>query len=291
MDLMPRYDTMDRNHRFFTGHGHRMDTMAARWPLEEMALAVEGVMVERSSDHGAFDSIGIGADGTETLRIDQLAERAILDIVDTIPEGMNVLSEEVGWLDKGAGHTLVVDPIDGTYNASVGIPFYSVCLAVGDRKFSDVEEALVYNLVSGDSYHALKGGGATMNGRSITTRQYKEEDSLYALYSGNSASERAHRLTTMPRRVRSLGSAALELCLVAQGCADLFFQDGYPLRITDLAAPGLIVREAGGELYTSACELLEMRLSLEDREEVLAVGDPSALERLYPMIMEEDCED
>ena len=256
-----------------------------------MALAVEGVMVEHTSEAGVFDSIGMGADGTETLRIDQLAEKAILDIVETVPDGLNVLSEEVGWLDNGAEHTLVVDPIDGTYNASVGIPFYSVCLAVGNRMFSDVEEALVYNLVSGDTYHASKGEGATMNGTSIRTRPYREEDSLYALYSGRSASDRAHRLTTAPRRVRSLGSAALELCLVAQGCADLFFQDGYPLRITDLAAPGLIVREAGGELFTSACEMLEMRLSLEDREEILAVGDPTALDKLYRVAMEERCED
>jgi fructose-1,6-bisphosphatase/inositol monophosphatase family enzyme len=264
--------------------------MTSRWPLEEMALAVEGVMVEHEAERGVFDSVGIGADGTETLRIDQMAERAILDIVETVPGGLNVLSEEIGWLDRGATHTLVVDPIDGTYNASVGIPFYSVCLAVGNRMFSDVEEALVYNLVSGDTYHAVKGGGATLNGRAINTRSYDEADSLYVLYSGATASDRAHRLTTMPRRVRSLGSAALELCLVAQGCADLFFQDGYPLRVTDLAAPGLIVREAGGELFSSACELLEMRLNLEDREEILALGDPSALERLYKIAMEERCE-
>lgn len=264
--------------------------MRGRWPLEEMALAVEGVMAEHGSLNDAFASVGMGADGTETLRIDQLAERAILDIVDTVPGGLNVLSEEMGWVDNGARHTLVVDPIDGTYNASVGIPFYSVCLAVGDRMFSDVVEALVYNLVSGDSYHAVKGGGATMNGSRIRTRRFREEDSLYVLYSGKTASDRAHRLTTMPRRVRSLGSAALEVCLLAQGCADLFFQDGYPLRVTDLAAPGLVLREAGGELFTSECEVLEMRLNLEDREEILALGDPSALGRLFREVMEEGCE-
>ena len=69
--------------------------MTGRWPLKEMALAVEGVMAEHGSDRGAFDSIGIGADGTETLRIDQLAERTILDIVETVPGGLNVLSEEI----------------------------------------------------------------------------------------------------------------------------------------------------------------------------------------------------
>jgi fructose-1,6-bisphosphatase/inositol monophosphatase family enzyme len=263
--------------------------MAGRWPLREMALAVEGVMAEHSSSRDAFDSVGIGADGSETLLIDELAEKAILDIVESMSDGLNVLSEEIGWVDRGARHSLVVDPIDGTYNASVGIPFYSVCLAVGNRTFSDVEEAMVYNLVSGDEFYAVKGEGATLNGRPISTRPYDPEDSLYVLYSGNTASERAHRLTTHPRRVRSLGSAALEMCLVAQGCADLFFQDGYPLRITDLAAPGLIVREAGGELFTSACELLEMRINLEDREEILALGDPNALHELYHAVMDEEC--
>jgi fructose-1,6-bisphosphatase/inositol monophosphatase family enzyme len=264
--------------------------MGGRWPLREMALAVEGVVAEHSSSRDAFDSVGMGADGTETLRIDELAEQAIIDIVDTLDDGLNVLSEEIGWMDKGAKHSLVVDPIDGTYNASVGIPFYSVCLAVGDRTFSDVEEAMVYNLVSGDEYHAVKGQGATMNGRAITTRSFNAADSLYVLYSVATASERAHKLTTLPRRVRSLGSAALEMCLVAQGCADMFFQDGTPLRITDIAAPGLIVREAGGELFTSACELLEMRLSLEDREEILALGDPTVLHELYHEVMDEECQ-
>ncbi len=265
--------------------------MRGKWPLREMALAVEGVMAEQGSRRDAFDSVGMGADGTETLRIDQLAEEAILKIVETSGNELNVLSEEIGWIDRGASHSLVVDPIDGTYNASVGIPFYSVCLAVGNRLFSDVEEALVYNLVSGDEYHAIKGKGATLNGRTIRTRPYKEEDSLYVLYSGRTASDRAHRLTKLPRRVRSLGSAALEMCLVAQGCADMFFQDGYPLRITDLAAPGLIVREAGGELFTSKCELLEMRISLEDREEIVALGDPLALAMLYQVAMDDECED
>ena len=84
-------------------------------------------------------------------------------------------------------------------------------------------------------------------------------------------------------------NAVCDLDEEEQPSVDLFFPDGYPLRITDLAAPGLIVREAGGELYTSACELLEMRISLEDREEILAVGDPSALEELYRVAMNESC--
>jgi hypothetical protein len=52
-----------------------------------------------------------------------------------------------------------------------------------------------------------------------------------------------------------------------------------------------MVREAGGELFTSACELLEMRINLEDRKEILAVGDPTALDRLYRTVMDEHCEE
>jgi fructose-1,6-bisphosphatase/inositol monophosphatase family enzyme len=255
-------------------------------PLHDMAVVVAREFEAARGRPGAFDVVGQGSDGLGTLAIDRVVERALLDYIGANDVHVNVLSEEAGYIDRQSHATLVVDPIDGTYNAAHGVPFYALCLAVGDRSFSDVRQALVLNLVTGDEYTAVSGAGASLNGRAIRTRPYDDADSLYCLYSGATASDRAHRLTTIPRRVRSLGSAALELCLVAQGSADLFFQDGMPLRITDLAAPGLILREAGGELYTSECELLEMSLNLEDRREVLAVGDPSALERLYSVAME-----
>jgi fructose-1,6-bisphosphatase/inositol monophosphatase family enzyme len=250
-----------------------------------MARAVAEVVLSTKDRPDAFEVVGSGADGSDTLLIDRAAERALLDFVEAHDVSVNVLSEEIGYIDRGEVATLVVDPIDGSYNAAHGIPFYGLCLAVGDRLFSDVREALVRNLVSGDEYTAVKGGGAARNGRPISTRKYEDSDSLYCLYSGRTATGRAHRLTTQPRRVRSLGSAALEICTVAQGSADLFFQDGQPLRITDLAAPGLVLREAGGELYTSECALLEMALNMDDRREVLAMGDPSALDRLYSVAM------
>jgi len=260
--------------------------VASHVPLHEMAEVVERAVSKALHEPGAFDVVGTGSDQAGTLGIDRAAERALLDYVKEHDVPVNVLSEEVGYIDRRKRSTLVVDPIDGSYNAAHGIPFYALCLAVGDRAFSDVMEALVLNLVSGDEYLAVAGGGATLNGAPIRTRPYREPDSLYCLYSGSTATGRAHHLTTIPRRVRSLGSAALEICMVAQGSADMFFQDGVPLRITDLAAPGLVLREAGGELFTSECELLEMALSLEDRSEVLAVGDPGALEQLYSVAME-----
>ncbi len=259
---------------------------ASSLPLHEMAEVVERAVSKAMLEPGAFDVVGMGSDQVGTLGIDRAAERALLDYVEDHDVPVNVLSEEIGYIDRDERATLVVDPVDGSYNAAHGIPFYALCLAVGDRAFSDVKQALVLNLVSGDEYHAVAGGGATLNGAPIRTRRYHEPASLYCLYSGSTATGRAHRLTTIPRRVRSLGSAALEICMVAQGSADLFFQDGVPLRITDLAAPGLVLREAGGELYTAECELLEMALSLEDRSEVLAVGDTSALEQLYSVAME-----
>jgi len=260
--------------------------VASSFPLHEMAEVVKREVARAMLEPGAFEVVGTGSDQMGTLGIDRAAERALLSYIELHDVPVNVLSEEIGYIDRGHRSTLVTDPVDGSYNAAHGIPFYALCLAVGDRAFRDVREALVLNLVSGDEYLAVAGGGATLNGKVIRTRPYKEDTSLYCLYSGSTASVRSHHLTTIPRRVRSLGSAALEICMVAQGSADMFFQDGVPLRITDLAAPGLVLREAGGELYTSECELLEMALSLEDRSEVLAVGDPGSLESLYSVAME-----
>lgn len=74
-----------------------------------------------------------GADGTPTMRIDLLVESAIVDA--TAPFGVNILSEEVGFVDRASRFTLVVDPLDGSANAAAGVPLacFSAALADGEQ--------------------------------------------------------------------------------------------------------------------------------------------------------------
>ena len=91
----------------------------------------------------------MGADGTPTLSIDKVAEDVIVEYITENDIQLNILSEEAGYIDNQAEKTLVIDTIDGTYNSVMGIPFYSVSMAIGTKSMADVEAGLVQNVVTG----------------------------------------------------------------------------------------------------------------------------------------------
>src|SRR5712692_2325660 len=166
--------------------------------------------------------LGHGADGAPSTRIDRVAEEAVLRVLDYEGAALNVLSEEAGFIERGGDRTLVLDPIDGTHNALRGVPAYSVSMAIGRSHLADIEEGLVRDLVSGATYYAAKGQGAKLNGRPIRVHPYNPKDLLFSVYLGSNAHPDADRIARLARRVRSLGAASLDICLVALGAADLY---------------------------------------------------------------------
>ena len=223
------------------------------------------------------EELGMGADGSPTLFVDKVAEDIILHFVEERDLPFNVLSEEVGFIDRGKKKTLVIDPIDGTYNAAMGVPFYSVSLAVATRSLRDVEMALVQNLVTGDTYYAEKGKGAFLNGMRIHVRKYVPHSSTFLCYLGKYSTSDTLELMRQARRSRSLGCASLEMCLVAQGKVDAYYLNCEVLeraiRVVDIAASALILWEAGGEIVDMNDHPLDMPLNLRDRRNYLAYGD------------------
>ena len=225
--------------------------------LRRLADAVANA-VRASSAESWGDELRIGADGTPTKRIDEIAEQAILRELDGVP-GLDFLSEEAGFLQRGGERVLVVDPVDGTTNAVRGIPFYCVSLAIGRKRLSDVESGLVMNLCTGDVFEATKGGGARLNGRPIRTKV--------------SAKSRVFATSSLwpdevpqPRGIlRSFGASALEMCLVAQGAIDGYHYSKPILRVIDVAASTLIIREAGGVVLDKEGADLDLPLSLTPR--------------------------
>ncbi|OPY34159.1 MAG: Inositol-1-monophosphatase [Methanomassiliicoccales archaeon PtaU1.Bin124] len=246
--------------------------------LSNIADRVQRVVKAMPSTCEMGEELCMGADGTPTLRIDRLAEDAILEYVNQEKLKWNILSEEAGYIDNGGDRTLVIDPIDGTYNAVIGIPFYSVSLALGSSTMSDVDMAYVRNVVTGDTYQAVKGEGAKLNGRKIHTRPLAK-DMVLLIYMGCHASDDTLRCIKKARRTRSLGCSSLELALVAQGTADAFYlksgQRERAIRVVDIAASALILREAGGDLCDLSGETLDMPFDLKVRSNFLAYGDQS----------------
>jgi myo-inositol-1(or 4)-monophosphatase len=200
------------------------------------------------------EEVGLGAGGDRTIYLDQLAEEIVVrHLEQAYRSGLRfrLISEELGERDLGGEPLVLADPLDGSYNAKMGLPYYAVVLAVteGDR-FSDVRLGYVQNLVTGDEYHAISGAGAfhmgeplrptppAFDGRSIPLVQFDAP-------SGVEPRERAAPIFARAEKVRQLGSAALNLCHTASGGVALQVTPAR-VRSFDLAGPLLILREAGG---------------------------------------------
>jgi len=233
----------------------------------------------QSSPHRA-DVVAIGASGTPTEELDHLAETEILRVLDAEGVDWNLLSEEIGRVERGGARTLVVDPIDGTHNALRNRPFYAVCLALGHDHLAGIEAGLVRDLHHGTTWWAAEGTGAFRDGRPIRVRAWDARTETVFLNLGSNATERSLRLAGKARRVRSLGCASQEILMVAQGSADGYFFENRTeernLRATDLAAAYRILLEAGGGIADATGHSLEpFPLGLERRTSVLAWGDPA----------------
>ena len=235
--------------------------------------------VYRSEFHRFGASIGIGADGTPTKYIDQLAEDVALDIVKKSDVNINVLSEEAGFLDNGSDYTFVLDPIDGTRNAYRGIPFYSVSLAVGKSAISDLEYGIVKNIPTGDVFIAEKGQGAFYNKNRFAVPEIPDKEILSSLALGINYDKKTLSLAKKDK-VRSLGSASLEMCMVAIGALDFYFVGQEYIRVIDIAASTLIVREAGGIVTNCSGEQLDMGFNLDERSSVVTACNMELIQKI-----------
>ncbi len=247
--------------------------------LLELAEAVQRSVDAFQGNSG--EPVGKGADGATTARIDAVAEQAILDVLKKRGTKLNVLSEEAGWIDRGGDSTLVVDPIDGTHNAIRGVPAYATSIALARSSLRDVSAGVVRNLVTGQTYFAEQGKGATLNGKPIHARPFDPSDTLFDIYFGEHADPKAAEVAATARRVRTLGAASLDLCLVAQGAADLYYMNSVArtrLRVVDIAAGCFIVREAGGDVLDLEGRALDLPLDPKARTNLVAVGDRRVLE-------------
>jgi fructose-1,6-bisphosphatase/inositol monophosphatase family enzyme len=214
-------------------------------------------------------TIGIGADGSPTSYIDQIAEDVALKILEKSDMKVNLLSEEKGFVNFGGTNVFVLDPVDGTRNAYRGIPFYSVSLAIGTSKISTIEYGIVKNIPTGDVFTAEKHQGAFLNNTRIRVCEMPSTEMLSSISLGKNYTPRAGSLSKKGN-VRSFGSASLEMCLVATSALDYYYVGKEILRVVDIAAATLIVREAGGIVKTITGTELDMEFDIVSRTSVLA---------------------
>lgn len=183
---------------------------------------------------------------------DHASEKAILQVIKEKFPDHQVLAEETGEILQDSEYKWIIDPIDGTVNFAHGIPI--CCVSIAIEKNDDMILAAVYAPVLNELYFAEKNKGATLNEQRIQTSS--EEEVLKAclvtgfpytyLEKPNGPLEVFSKFIRKGIPVRRLGSAAIDLCWVAAGRFDGFYE--HKLEAWDSAAGFLIVEEAGGKV-------------------------------------------
>jgi myo-inositol-1(or 4)-monophosphatase len=188
--------------------------------------------------------------------MDQAVEKLLRRRLAQARPGDGVLGEEGGLQPGSTGLTWVLDPIDGTVNYLYGIPAYAVSVALvsGDPTSPGGWQSVagcVHQPTSGLTWTAALGQGARLGARRLRLRPPPElSAALLATGFGYQVPRRigqARVLTGVLPRVRDIrriGSAALDLCAVATGTVDAYYERG--VQVWDMAAAALVLTEAGG---------------------------------------------
>ncbi|HOT06939.1 MAG: Inositol-1-monophosphatase [Methanosaeta sp. PtaB.Bin039] len=241
---------------------------------DRMAQGVSAAIRNLVGQPASGDVLYMGADGTPTKAIDRAAEDAALEPLRDYGCGFRVLSEEMGEAVIGGDpkYYLQLDPLDGTFNAIRGIPFYSLSIFIGS---DHLLLACVYDLARGVRFFAEHGHGAYRQdgGRHIPMRVSPKSnlrDFSISAYIKRPNASRLVALGDCVRRVRTLGSASLELCYVADGRLDGFVDLRGSLRVVDVAAGVLLVEEAKGRVTDCHGRPIQLRMDMWQRTGLVA---------------------
>jgi fructose-1,6-bisphosphatase/inositol monophosphatase family enzyme len=214
-----------------------------------------------------LDDWGLAGTKADQYRHDLVADAAGLAVLDAA--GVGVLSEESGARRLDEEVVVVIDPVDGSTNASKGIPWFATSLCAVDA--DGARAALVVNQASGARFEAVRGGGARKDGVPIRPSACERLDEAIVAFSGYP-----------PRhfgwlQYRCLGSAALDLCAVAEGVLDGYaVVGGSMLGSWDYLGGMLVCTEAGASIVEAQGRDL-VTLSHVDRRAPFAAATPALL--------------
>lgn len=199
----------------------------------------------------AFDQKNVVQKGLNDLvsYVDLESEKMLVKELSKLLPGSGFITEE-NTASGLAEYNWIIDPLDGTTNFVHGIPCFAVSIALEQR--SSIVLGVVYEVNRDECFSAMAGGGARLNGKSIHVSDRRSlSESLIATgfpifnFSRQEAYlEVLKQLMQQTRGIRRIGSAASDLCYLACGRVDAFFE--YNLNAWDVAAGALIVQEAGG---------------------------------------------
>ena len=243
-----------------------------------------GAIINRASLDLDLLKVNTKSPNDFVTEVDHKAEAVIIETLLGAYPGHGILAEESGSAHgtRDSEYVWIIDPLDGTTNFIHGFPFYADAIALAFR--GQVQQAVVYDPTRNDLFYASKGRGAFLNDRRLrVSRRTRLAECListgFPFRKGDNFKRYMQMLEVMMPACAGLrrpGAAALDLCYMAAGYTDGFFETG--LSPWDIAAGSLMITEAGGLIgnFTGESDYLYQR-------EVLA-GSPKIYGQMVPLL-------
>jgi myo-inositol-1(or 4)-monophosphatase len=231
------------------------------------AARAAGAIINRASLDLDLLKVNTKSPNDFVTEVDHAAEAAIIDTLLAAYPGHAILAEESGGSRgaKDSDYLWIIDPLDGTTNFIHGFPFYCVSIALAFK--GQIQQAVVYDPTRNDLFYASKGRGAFLNDKRLrVSKRIRMAECLIATGFPFRRGDDIQRYLKMMEAVmrncaamRRPGAAALDLCYVAAGYTDGFFETG--LSPWDTAAGSLMITEAGGLVgnFTGDADFLYQR--------------------------------
>ena len=248
------------------------------------AARAAGAIINRAALDVDLLKVNVKNPNDFVTEVDHASERVIIETLLEAYPGHGILAEESGRTHgaKDSDYLWIIDPLDGTTNFIHGLPTYAVSIALAHR--GQMQQAVVYDPARNDLFYASKGRGAFLNDRRLrVSRRTRLTDALVGTGFPFRKGDNFKRYLKIFEEVmqncaglRRPGAAALDLCYVAAGWYDGFFETG--LQPWDIAAGSLMVSEAGGLIgnFTGDADFLYQR-------EVVA-GNPKIYGQLVQLL-------
>jgi myo-inositol-1(or 4)-monophosphatase len=231
------------------------------------AARAAGALINRASIDLDLLKVSAKSPNDFVTEVDRAAEEAIIEVLLGAYPGHGILAEESGRAHgaKDSEYVWIIDPLDGTTNFIHGLPIYAVSIALAHRGV--MQQGVVYDPCRNDLFYASRGRGAFMNDRRLrVSKRTRLSETLigtgFPFRRGDNFKRYLQMFeAVMPQcaGVRRPGAAALDLCYVAAGYYDGFFETG--LSPWDVAAGALMITEAGGLVgnFTGEADYLYQR--------------------------------
>jgi myo-inositol-1(or 4)-monophosphatase len=237
----------------------------------------------------AKKQLSVGAGGDITLEIDKAAEDLVISKLKAASprrDRVRLISEEAGVINFGDAasprYAIIADPVDGSLNAKEGLPLFAISLALVELQptseaiVGNVKVGYVRNLISDDEYWAVRDNGAFWNGKKIEASKSADLRMLGIEFYPElrETVKSSMNVINATERLRSIGSIAIDFCLLAQGYFDAFIDFRNKIRLLDIAAGILLVKEAGGVITDSNGNTLDnLVIDVKNRTGLVVAGN------------------